>query len=657
MKEKTLPILGLLLLTIHLLSHLVTSATNDAVALLTLKQHLDPLNKLPWRAEVYHCKWAGVKQCLNGRVSKLVLEFQELNGTLESQDLTLTSLDELRVLSFKGNSLSGSIPDLSGLVNLKSLFLNKNQFSGELPATISGLHRLKIVVLSDNQLSGGIPVTLVNLRRLYTLLLDNNRLVGQIPALNQSVLTFFNVSGNQLSGQIPATQALSRFNISSFSGNLGLCGEIIRQRCNNSGVSVAPSPIYPSQTRKSHTRSRDKMRIIFIVVGSALGGVSIFALSLLLFCLLSRKRSRRESGAIRTREVEKGAAVEDGAGEGDNGQKNFQWDQDCIGKLVFVGGAEQAYSLEDLLKASAEILGRGSLGSTYKAVMESGFIVTVKRLKNCARPGADQFEMQMEVVGRVRHPNLVRLRAYFQAKEERLLVYDYFPNGSLFSLIHGTRSSGGKPLHWTSCLKIAEDVATALAYLHHTAGLAHGNLKSSNVLLGPDFESCLTDYALFPFRPVSIEEGPSLFYRPPEFRFSARTPTMETDIYAFGVLLLELLTGRAPFQDMVPEDNADISVVSNWVRRVREEEREMENSGSGNEGSDEKLVALLSVAVACLGGQRPAAGEVARMVGEARAEAQGSSQSSEQSPGRWSDTVQSLPRESGSEHHSFTERD
>ena len=99
-----------------------------------------------------------------------------------------------------------------------------------------------------------------------------------------------------------------------------------------------------------------------------------------------------------------------------------------------------SYSLEDLLKASAETLGRGIMGSTYKAVMESGFIVTVKRLKDARYPGLEEFSAHIQVLGRLTHPNLVPLRAYFQAKEERLLVYDYFPNGSLFSLIHGTHS-------------------------------------------------------------------------------------------------------------------------------------------------------------------------------------------------------------------------
>lgn len=112
-----------------------------------------------------------------------------------------------------------------------------------------------------------------------------------------------------------------------------------------------------------------------------------------------------------------------------------------MGTLVFCGGGdtpEMNYQLDDLLKASAETLGRGTVGSTYKAVMESGFIVTVKRLKDTTCTNLDEFCRHVEVIGRLRHKNLVKLRAYLMAREERLLVFDYFPNGSLFSLIHGT---------------------------------------------------------------------------------------------------------------------------------------------------------------------------------------------------------------------------
>lgn len=425
----------------------VVKSAGDEEALLSLKSTMDPLNSLPWKKGSEVCQWKGVKECMNGRVTKLVLEYLNLSGILEKK--ILNQLDQLRVLSFKGNSISGQIPDLSDLVNLKSLFLNDNNFSGEFPTSISELHRLKVIVLAGNRISGNIPESLLKLRRLYVLYLQENLLTGTIPPLNQTSLRFFNVSNNKLSGEIPVTPSLVRFNASSFTGNDELCGEQIHSPCSNSiGFPPSMSPLYPPlpSSRSSSNRSR----LIKIIAGSV-GGFVLLLICLLLLCLVCRKHRRKDvsdeaksKGVVGMEGAERGEEPGGGGGgrSGNNGGKpgGFSWEGDGLGSLVFCGAGDQqmSYSLEDLLKASAETLGRGSMGSTYKAVMESGFIVTVKRLKDARYPRLDEFRRQMDVIGKLRHPNLVPLRAYFQAKEERLLVYDYFPNGSLFSLIHGT---------------------------------------------------------------------------------------------------------------------------------------------------------------------------------------------------------------------------
>ncbi|KAK6122466.1 hypothetical protein DH2020_043788 [Rehmannia glutinosa] len=351
------------------------------------------------------CQWQGVKECLNGRVIKLVVEKFNLSGTLDGK--SLNQLDQLRVLSFKENSLSGQIPELSGLANLKSLFLNNNKFSGKIPVSLSMMHRLKVVVLS-----------------------------------------------------VPLTAALIKFNESSFVGNIDLCGEQIRTPC-NFGPSASPSyPVAPTKTR--HRKTNTKLTLIIVLERRWICPVMYYSGPIA--DVFEKNEKEKE---VRSKVVAQG--VEEGATSG-----------------VASGDQQMSYSLEDLLKASAETLGRGTMGSTYKAVMESGYILTVKRLKDARYPTMEEFRRHIEIVGRLRHPNLVPLRAYFQAKEERLLVYDYFPNGSLFSLIHGSRAAGGsKPLHWTSCLKIAEDLA-GLLYIHQNPGLTHGNLKSTNVLLGSD---------------------------------------------------------------------------------------------------------------------------------------------------------------------------
>ncbi|KAG1359496.1 inactive leucine-rich repeat receptor-like serine/threonine-protein kinase [Cocos nucifera] len=676
------------------LAHISSSRakSTDAEALLALKASIDPLDAIPWRQEASPelCNgWYGVKECApNGRVTKLVLEFLNLTGTLTTE--ILVPLDQLRVLSLKSNSLSGAIPDLAPLANLKSLYLSDNRFSGRIPATLAALRRLKIVVLSSNLLSGPIPGAFAGIPRLYTLCLHNNLLTGEIPPFDQRSLRYLNLSNNNLSGEIPATEALARFNLSSFLHNPNLCGSQIKLPCSKRAIfppSSSPESstssatnVFPPRIACNHKKSSRK-RLIAIVAGSIAGVLVLSTCLALAVCVVFRRKQQRVAVGSRTGGVGVDKSLEEGGGGGGGGggvqdgdaggggtKAGLSWEGEGLGKLAFCGGVEEMYSLEELLKASAETLGRGTVGSTYKAVMESGFIVTVKRLKDSARPGVEEFRRRMEELGHLRHPNLVPIRAYFQAKEERLLVYDYFPNGSLFSLIHGPRPSGnGKPLHWTSCLKIAEDVAAGLVYLHRSSPpVVHGNLKTSNVLLGADFESCLTDYGLVPWLLPSPDDdhhlpsSSSLFYRAPETRHPrSRSFTPQSDVYSFGVLLLELLTGKTPFHDLVEEHGADIP---RWVRSVREEETESGEDpvSSGNEASEEKLAALLNVAMACVAvdaERRPTTKEVLRVIRDARVEVIVSSNSSEQSPGRWSDTVQSLPREYGSEHLNFGERD
>ncbi|KAI3730431.1 hypothetical protein L1987_61601 [Smallanthus sonchifolius] len=616
--------------------------SGDKEALLSLKSSIDPSNMLQWKGNDF-CKWEGVKACLKNRVSKLVLENMNLSGTLDST--IINQMDQIRVLSFKLNSISGQIPNLSHLTNLKSLYLSHNNFSGEFPASVTTLHRLKIIVLSGNALSGNIPVTVLDLRRLYIFYLDGNKFTGKIPPFDQTGLRYLNLSGNQLSGEIPATGTLLRFNSTSFSGNMDLCSESFGNSCGLAPTLPASVTGDIPGTGKHYRRHR--VTEIITLIAFIVGGLSLLCVLITLLILILKKGKKNKSGFAGGKGVEVTAV-----GGGMNGGGGCSWEGEGgggMGTLVFCGGGdkpEMNYRLEDLLKASAETLGRGTVGSTYKAVMETGFIVTVKRLKDARYPDLEEFCRHVEVIGRLRHKNLVPLRAYFQAREERLLVYDYFPNGSLFSLIHGSKtSSGGKPLHWTSCLKIAEDLATGLLHIHQTPCLSHGNIKSSNVLLGSDFESCFTDFGLISFKnPNSIEEpgASSLFYRAPECRDFQTPLTKQADVYSFGVLLLELLTGKAPSQDLVSDHGSDLPT---WVKSVRQKETE----SSGEPVSSEKLEALLNIVMGCVAvapEDRPVMREVLRMIKETRSEpAHVSSNSSDHSPGRWSDTVQSLPRD------------
>ncbi|KAI0510991.1 hypothetical protein KFK09_011607 [Dendrobium nobile] len=444
------------------------SPISDASALLSFKSAADPGgSRLSFFSAGYHstsgqCRWPGVSCSADGRVVRLVLESLGLNGTLPNS--TLGRLDQLRVLSLKSNSLSGPIPDLSALLNLKALFLGNNLLSGPFPSSLVTLHRLRTLDLSHNFLSGSIPSGLTFLDRLYFLRLDSNLLSGPVPSLNQSSLKIFNVSANDLAGPVPVTAALSTFGAAAFSGNVRLCGAVVRRECGShlpffQISAAAPSPAKPRQgfilpgsasATSPHrgTHRKGVMAAGFFVCAA------ILLILLLGVSLAVRKKKRRGMGKNVISDVGVGDGemevhvestaeeVEDRCNELVAAAAMTEEKMKRLGKsgcLVFCAGEAQVYTMEQLMRASAEMLGRGSVGSTYKAVLDNRLILCVKRLDaaKIGMAGKEGFERHMEVVGRLRHPNLVPLRAFFQAKEERLLVYDYQPNGSLHSLIHG----------------------------------------------------------------------------------------------------------------------------------------------------------------------------------------------------------------------------
>lgn len=280
----------LLVLSVLFISRINLARSGDAEPLLALKSEIDPLNSLNWQGSGV-CQWQGVKECINGRVTKLVLEHLDLSGTLN--DDILNQLDQLHVLSFWGNSISGRIPGLSGLVNLRSLYLNDNSFTGEIPSSLSELNRLKVIALAGNRLSGTILESFLRLGRLHTLYLQDNLFTGTIPPFYQAGLAFFNVSNNRLSGPIPATPTLMRFNASSFSGNINLCGEQVHVVCNSS-VLLGPSisPAYPPIAPSSNGSGR-RAKLMKIVSGMAGGPV----LLIIIFgsWMVSKSRWREQS--------------------------------------------------------------------------------------------------------------------------------------------------------------------------------------------------------------------------------------------------------------------------------------------------------------------------------------------------------------------------
>ncbi|CAI0398019.1 unnamed protein product [Linum tenue] len=510
----------------------------------------------------------------------------------------LANATKLFRINLSYNSLSGSIPlSLSNLSSLQVLELESNLLDGQIPEGMGNLQNLSILNLRRNQLAGPIPVTLGEIPTLTRLDLSENKFSGEIPhsLANLSRLSSFNVSYNNLSGPVP-TELSSKFNSTSFVGNIQLCGY--------SGATPCPSPppssqIIPTQLPKKKKKLSTK-DIILIAAGALL--IALLILVCVLLCCLARKRT-----AAKAKEGQPSTAARTAAAGVAGGEKGapptaaeVEAGGETGGKLVHFDGPLM-FTADDLLCATAEIMGKSTYGTVYKATLEDGSQVAVKRLREKITKGQREFEAEVNVLGKIRHPNLLALRAYYLGpKGEKLLVFDYMPKGSLTTFLHARGPE--TPIDWPTRMKIAQGMTRGLLYLHNNENIIHGNLTSSNVLLDERNESKIADYGLSRLMTAAantnvIATAGALGYRAPELSKLKKANT-KTDVYSLGVIILELLTGKSPGEAMngvdLPQWVASI-VKEEWTNEVFDVELMRDATEIGDE-----LLNTLKLALHCV---------------------------------------------------------
>lgn len=609
--------------TLHL-SPTTCDIVSDRATLLSIRSTLRGRSLL-WNITSPTCSWPGVI-CSSDKSSVLELHLPGMGLSGQITPGLFTNLTKLNFLSLRFNALSGVIPDdtFSSLLDLRNLYLQNNQFSGPVPSSILSLKNLVRLNLANNNFSGTIPESFDNLSGLGTLYLQGNGFSGKIPDLNLPSLVQFNVSGNkELNGVIPSR--LSSQPKNAFLGTL-LCGKPL-EVCGEGG---------DGGKRKKLSGGA----IAGIVIGCVVG--LLLFVCLLFFCCC-RKRGVKESRSGDVGVVNKDVGVDipeekgvesssNGGGGGKDGFLGSAIAAIGVGKdkgkaevvvdngksLVFFGKMSKNFNLDDLLKASAEVLGKGTFGTAYKAGLESGITLVVKRLRDVTVP-EKEFREKIEDVGKMNHENLVPLRAYYYSRDEKLLVYDYVSMGSLSALLHGNKGAGRTPLNWETRAGIALGAAQGIAYLHAQGpSVSHGNIKSSNILLTKSYEARVSDFGLAQLVGPSSTPNRVAGYRAPEVT-DPRKVSQKADVYSFGVLLLELLTGKAPTHSVMNEEGVDLP---RWVQSVVREEWTAEVFDLEllrYQNVEEDMVQLLQLAVDCTAqypDRRPSMAEVTSRVEE-----------------------------------------
>ncbi|KAB2067311.1 hypothetical protein ES319_A09G218100v1 [Gossypium barbadense] len=445
--------------------------------------------------------------------------------------------------------------------NVITVNLAKKGLFGRISPSFGGLKELKNLNLNDNKLSGPIPDSLTKLTYLQLFDVSNNNLSGDIPKFSSSVK--FVHTGNSLLGKqvVYSPPGGSSDSPSVSSGGTSSSGG--GNSSSSDGSSGNSSGIVKGKTLKG------------IIVGFAIGAVVLFAIfSFVSYKYVMKKKNEKRGKMKKNNDTEKGIFKSVAVSVGKNNSKNQSQTTNVQSNQKEFDGGNIVVSIEVLREVTdnfseANILGKGGFGIVYKGVLHDETQIAVKRMECVGKgtKGMSEFQAEIAVLSKVRHRHLVALLGYCINGNERLLVYEYMPRGTLSQ--HLFRRISGSPLTWKQRLTIALDVARGVEYLHSLAqqSFIHRDLKPSNILLGDDMRAKVADFGLVRNAPdgkhsVETRLAGTFGYLAPEYATTGRVTT-KVDVYAFGVVLMELITGRKALDETLPEAH-----LVTWFRRI-----------------------------------------------------------------------------------------
>ncbi|KAL5809948.1 hypothetical protein ACOSQ3_026645 [Xanthoceras sorbifolium] len=661
---------------------LVGCLNDEGLALLSFKQANEnyPEGSLnSWKSSDKNpCAWEGVT-CREDKVYALSIPNKKLSGFLHP---AIGNLSELRRLNLRNNSFSGNLPiELFSLMNLQSLVLPGNAFSGPVPTQIGNLKYLQVLNLSRNLFNGSIPSSLVQCKRLKKLLLDHNNFtssladgfgtnlmslqkinlsfnklsglipdnIGSLPNLNDILdlshnlfngpipaslgkiaeKVYIDLSYNNFSGPIPQNDGILNLGPTAFIGNPSLCGPPLKISCppGTSDPYSKPLPSDPSQIKSGKVHHSSSCTVITIVVIAMVMGICIIG-------LLLHYRHKKSSACNWRGENVGGCRFEEKLKIGKEifcfTRNNVETLSENSEQYEFVPLDLQVdFDLEQLLTASAFLLGKSRIGIVYKVVLNNRPAVAVRRLGQGGSQRFKEFQTEVEAIAKIRHPNIVSLRAYFWSVDEKLLIYDYIPNRDLATAIHG--KSGMiyfRPLSWPIRLRILKGIAKGLAFLHEFSPrrYVHGDLRPSNILLGERMEGHISDFGLsriadiaeesvavqweqmkngtpqqsspYELTPINTTMTRSCYQAPEASK--VRKPTQKWDVYSYGVILLEIISGKFP---VIQIGSLEMDLVQ-WIQLILEDRKAVTDVFdpflANDPDKEDEIVAVLGIALGCI---------------------------------------------------------
>ncbi|KAL6526890.1 hypothetical protein OROGR_015980 [Orobanche gracilis] len=500
----------------------------------------------------------------NSRKKLLDLDVSQnkISGEIPS---AVGDFESLKFLNMSRNSFTGSIPAKIGqLKSLSVLDLSENRLNGSTPPEIGSVASLTSLSVAHNEITGPIPTSLAKLIYLQTVDFSFNQLTGALPKRLADLVALhsFNISHNQLQGELPSSPFFNNIEPSSVSNNPKLCGSALNRSCSK----VLPKPIVlnpnstaatPDSIPPNFSGAKKILSISALIAIGAAASIVVGVIAITVLNLHVRPATCRPDMPLNFSggyDFSRSPSTDGGSGK----------------LVMFSGDPDFSAGTHALLNKDCE-LGRGGFGAVYRTVLGDGRSVAIKKLTvSSLVKSQDDFEREVKTLGNIRHVNLVALDGYYWTPSLQLLIYEFVSGGNLYKHLHENSSS--PHLSWNERFNIILGAARGLAHLHRM-NVVHYNLKSSNILISGSGEPKVADYGLARLLPMldryvlSSKIQSALGYMAPELACKTVKVTEKCDVYGFGILVLEVVTGRRPVEYM--ED--DVVVLSDMVRGALEE--------------------------------------------------------------------------------------